>query len=468
MVATVFVPDGKLKIFENKINHYLDTKKDKKSGASNAKLLNTIANIRIASVKSLWTDAESRFPSIPGESFWWEVWLPVRKNRKAVIENFTRFAKGLGFRVPSGYLEFPERSVLLLYGSLDQMSASMTALNMIAELRKAKETADFYVSSSLTEQNDQTEALLARTEFGAQNPPYICVLDSGANHSHPLLKNSLLSEDMHAVNKAWGTHDQQDHGTGIAGLSLWGNLTDAFNSSLPIYINHRLESVKLLPDVGENDPQLYGLITIQGVAYPESTAPDRSRVFNMAVTADGTDRGRPSAWSSTIDSLSTDVVNHGETPRLFVISAGNSNFENYKDYPDSNTTESIQDPAQSWNALTVGAYTDLITITEPDVEDKPLAPQGGLSPFSTTSQIWQKKWPLKPDVVFEGGNLGTDGRFCCRFDSLELLTAHSNFEERLLTTSNATSAASALCSNMAARLMAEYPNLCPETIQQTC
>jgi hypothetical protein len=49
--------------------------------------------------------------------------------------------------------------------------------------------------------------------------------------------------------------------------------------------------------------------------------------------------------------------------------------------------------------------------------------------------------------------------------SLSLLTANSKPEERLFTTANATSAASALAARMAAQLMAEYPDLWPETIR---
>jgi len=49
--------------------------------------------------------------------------------------------------------------------------------------------------------------------------------------------------------------------------------------------------------------------------------------------------------------------------------------------------------------------------------------------------------------------------------SLNLLTTHHQPIERLFTTSNATSAASALCARLAAQIMAAYPNLRPETIR---
>ena len=49
--------------------------------------------------------------------------------------------------------------------------------------------------------------------------------------------------------------------------------------------------------------------------------------------------------------------------------------------------------------------------------------------------------------------------------SLSLLTTHNQPINRLLTTANATSAASALCSRMAAQIMARYPHLWPETVR---
>src|SRR5208337_2945317 len=105
----------------------------------------------------------------------------------------------------------------------------------------------------------------------------------------------------------------------------------------------------------------------------------------------------------------------------------------------SNSTDGIHDPGQAWNSLTVGACTHLINITEPEAGDyQPIAPAGGLSPFSTTSRTWQSHWPLKPDVVFEGGNAAQNALGAVWMPSLSLLTSHHVPSQRLLTTTNAT------------------------------
>jgi len=136
------------------------------------------------------------------------------------------------------------------------------------------------------------------------------------------------------------------------------------------------------------------------------------------------------------------------------------------EYPDSDASDSIHDPAQAWNALTVGAFTEKDQITELDTDDyKPIAPCGSLSPFSTTSQTWRKVWPLKPDVVLEGGNAAKDAYGASWMHSLSLLTVNFEPNERLLTTTRATSAATALGARMAAQIMAQYPKLWPETVR---
>lgn len=470
--ATVFVPDGKLKLFENKVVAYLDESKDKNSNPANSALLNAISEIRAATLHALWTDSPDSMPIADEECLWWEVWLPTRGDRQGIVNQFRKLAERLNFRVSHGALYFPERSVLLVYGSVDQMKHSIMTLNSIAELRRAKETAEFFDALSPEEQPEWVDELNDRLILPADGVevPYVCLLDTGVNNGHPLLQQAIANADKHSVEPAWGVDDAQGHGTEMAGLALLGDLSEVLSNQAPVTISHRLESVKLLQKDGANvgDATHHGYLTSEAVDRPTITAPYRKRVFSMAITAkDYRDRGRPSSWSATIDRLAYDADEQGETPKLFVISAGNIKDSNaWMQYPHSNATNSIQDPAQAWNALTVGAMTNLARITEADAQHySPISEAGGLSPFSTTSRTWQSHWPLKPDVVFEGGNVARDEISAAWMPSLSLLTTHAKPTERLLTTSNATSAASALCARVAAQLMARYPNLWPESIR---
>lgn len=470
--ATVLVPDGKLEHFEGLIRNYLEEKRDSAGRPrDNKRLLNTISQIRAASLKSLWTDDTAVLPTSDNETFWWEVWLPVRDDRAATVRNFRNLAEAREFRVAPGELEFPERTVLLVYTSARQMKRSIKTLNSIAELRRAKETAEFFDSLRPEEQPEWLNDLLDRTRFAESDEatPHVCLLDTGVNNGHPLIAPQLADPDLHTVEPAWGTDDTEGHGTAMAGLALAGDLAETMTSGMSVEITHRLESVKLLNRNGSNpaDPRHHGYLTTEAVARPEITAPRRRRVFSMAVTAkDNRDRGRPSAWSAAVDRLAADAEGEGANPRLLVISAGNTDPNAWIDYHASNSTDGIHDPGQAWNALTVGACTDLIHISESNAGGyQPIASRGGLSPFSTTSSTWQQHWPLKPDVVFEGGNAAISNGFSSQMSSLSLLTSHHRPSERLFTTANATSAATALAARMGGQIMAAYPDLWPESIR---
>jgi len=192
--ATILVPYGKLNIFEHLILDYMAERKTNAGRSKDNKaLINTIQSIRSASLNALWTDDEAVFPQSDDEAFWWEVWLPVREDRKAMVATFRQLAGALGFRLAPGDLKFPERTIVLIYGSAGQMKRSMMTLNSIAELRRAKETADFFDSLHPREQPAWLEELLERTTFREPDDsvPHVCILDTGINRAHPLLSHSI-------------------------------------------------------------------------------------------------------------------------------------------------------------------------------------------------------------------------------------------------------------------------------------
>lgn len=468
--ATVSVPPGKMAHFDKLIDRYVaEYKTTTGVPRDHQKLIDAIEHIRTAKVRALWMDEIGLLPTTPETAIGWEVWLPVREHRETTIQAFREAAAAVGWTVSARAVHFPERSVLIALGTQAQLEGSNHLLSLIAELRRAKETAAFFDELPGLEQVPWVAELLARVQLAAGNGPHICVLDTGVNRGHPLLEGSLAESDLHAVDPEGTPADEDGHGTELAGIALFGDLTPVLLDDGPVALPARLESVKLLRQAGDNEGEPYGALTAEAVARVEIAAPERPRLFNLAVTATDTrDRGRPSSWSAALDSLAFDSATDGARPRLFVVSSGNcDDSAAWLTHPTHLATESIHDPAQSWNALTVGASTHKIQITEADAGHyQPIAASGSLSPFSSSSASWVRRGtPWKPDVVFEGGNAGRDGNFSSNFASLSLLTTYYDPQVRSFTHTNATSAATAQVAHLAAHIAARYPSLWPETLR---
>ncbi|KUM51757.1 S8 family peptidase [Rheinheimera sp. EpRS3] len=470
ITVSILVPHGKLYVLERKIAEYMDPAKNGKKGPKNHSLLNVIERIRKTAVENLWTDAPELYPQSADEISWFEVWLPVLTDRLAVVHDFKKLAAIAKLAVSDSVLEFPERTVLLVRGNLAALSSSALLLSKISEIRKAKTTADFFDNLNIEEQRAWSTDLLQRANFTASDDsPYVCILDTGVNIEHPLLKPVCSAADLSVVDPTWDAADSDGHGTEMAGIAIWGDLTEPLSQLSQVEIRYRIESSKLLRYPGDNEGKHLGNVTSDGISEVEIKNPERKRVYTLALSAlKSRDRGRPSTWSSTVDALASDYLGENQYRRLLLVCAGNADasLSNLLEYPKYNEVQDIHDPAQSWNALTIGAYTRKIQISDANPQQfTVLAPDGGLCPHSSTSILWEPDAPIKPEVVFEGGNVAVDNISPVELPSLQLLTTSHDIQRRLLTTFNATSAATGLAVKFAAEILSYYPELWPETVR---
>lgn len=497
--ATVFIPDGKKEFFLKKLEQYVATADVTEGKPDNAALIEGIASIRRATIRELWTDPADEFPTDPAQLRWWEVWL--RRGDGKEQARLTEYASQHSLQMSAHYLGFADRTIVLMQATAEQFAMTFRSIDDIAELRRPHEVPSFLPGLSAVEQREWIRELQSRVEHAGTGSPVVCILDRGVQAGHPLLEESMASEDLHAVETSWRKDIAvHSHGTEMAGLALYGDLQAAIASNHGIRLGHRLESVKLLPDTGDNDPDVYGAVTARAVDQPEITGRDRDRVFMLAVTAPAgmpspgshvrdrpkQESGRPTAWSATVDALAFGRAiddaspkftyldrDEEPMPRLFVISAGNvRDVRAEDDHLDRSDAEDVEDPAQSWNAITVGAYAEHDTMDHaPDVFKGyvPIAPRGELSPTSRTSVSFdQKRWPFKPDVVAPGGNLARtpDGTDVDTPENLAILTTRLQHPgEGYFTTTRDTSAATAQVAAIAADIRAVYPHLRPETVR---
>lgn len=474
--ATIYVPFDKSGVFLKKVEAYIESSNENAKPKNN-NLIRSIETIKRASLASFWTGTLDDIPH--EEKADCEIWLWTKKLKHSedVLSNdvnseeekvFFRCCNQLYIKVADTRICLPERIVRLVNADGKQLENLICLCDYIAEIRKASFPNSFITNEDLSRQKAHKKGLLDRIRF-EDNRVSVCILDAGVNKNHPLLCYAIGDEETHTVRPEWGKDEIGfGHGTEMAGIALYGNLHAAIENRGNVVVNHFLESVKIISKRSANPPELYGDVTKRAIALAEIARPERKRVFCMAITCPGSDfnNGVPSSWSSAIDSIVSGAED--DEKRLFLISAGDVETTELRlqAYPDSSVNHATEDPAQAWNAVAVGAVTEEVSIFEDELKDyRPIAQKGGLSPVSVTSMSWDNRWPIKPEVLFEGGNYITDGFNVDVCDDTSVLTTNHDIRNRLFTTMAGTSPATAKASWFCAQLMSRYPKLWPESVR---
>jgi len=469
--VALFVPDEARAVFHDIIQEYTSGDLTDSGKVPRKDKIEPIDAIRQARLETFWTDEPDAMPREAQDAIWWEVWsYPGQANKVANAAA----AIGLVISEEHYWLIFPETTVIPIYASRIELELLLFAAIGIAELRRASANPAFFTEADHEDQTEWTADLVERIIWPGGEVPAVCLLDTGVNRGHSLLEPAVSAVDLLAVNSDWGGADDHGHGTSMAGICLLGDLTPRLEDNAQIILGHRLESVKILPPDGQppNDPQSYGSITQSAVSIAEINNPERLRTFCLAITNDNVSGARATTWSAAIDQAASGSMAGDEdqpTARLFMISAGNAPAPIEVDEIQPLDDLPIEDPAQSWNALSVGGYTNKSDVQDNGFEDwVPIAQPGELSPFSRTSVTWpQSRSALKPEVVFEAGNRAVNpaGTEASNFDSLSLLTTGDNVAVHPLVPFAATSAAAAQCAKLATELSAAFPQFWPETIR---
>lgn len=451
---------------------------DNKESSVDYKIANTIEKLSRPTLESYWTSSDP----IPSGMFFVEVWImndyySIKKSfrNNSAEEDFLKTCEKIGIEyVSEDRLKFNEIIIRLIKTNKEQLEQLIEISDFISEIRLHKEPNSFFSELNSTEQEEWINDFLTRVYPSKETKSYISILDKGINR-HSLLNDYIILKD--AVDKSWGWYDDQlnPHGTYMAGICLFNDLNILLSENEEKEIEHKLESIKILPDVGkgQNEKHLYGDITNRAISILDIENPNVNRVVCMAVTAEDDKKdGSPSSWSAEIDKIVYD------NELLFIISGGNIHPETLEegifvlgdeDVSAINDRNMIENPGQAWNALTVGGYTDLDLLSDNEGGAlQPLVLHGDLSPYSKTSTLWDiTKWPVKPDIVFESGNavINKSNNTIESSEDLSLMTTSSTSLIDSFKFVNGTSPATAQASYMAANIMNKYPDLWPQTIR---
>ncbi|MCB2057319.1 MAG: S8 family peptidase [Novosphingobium sp.] len=468
--AVLFIPDNAQAFLRDRITRYGEENLGNRA-RPDVPRFETIEAIRAAVIQVLFAGPVDFDDPVPA---WWELWVrqPVER-----AESIAAAARGEHLDVHADRLIFPDTVVLFIHATVAQLlDLAQRAPGAISEIRPATGTIEPFLDQGplALGQAAVVADLAARVTPPGDGAPAICVLDTGIAGAHPLVAPALAG--AWAVDDRWGTDDHGPHGghgTAMAGLVLYGDLEGAANDQRPLALSHAVESMKFLPPRGfdATEPTRYGFVTQGAVALAEVERPNAARSFCIATSSPDFSPSRPSSWSGAIDQLSAGAMpgerQDGQSAtdhpkRLVLIAAGNVLGGQREDVE---THKSLEDPAQSWNAITIGGFTakDAIPIDPPGLT--PLVPANHRSPFSRGSQdLPSDLTPIKPEVLFEAGNMLVDGAdYCGIHPAVSLLALSSDVENEPLMPFNATSAAAGVAGNFTGQLQAELPDLWPET-----
>lgn len=300
----------------------------------------------------------------------------------------------------------------------------------------------------------------------------ICVLDSGINSNHPLLRSAVGEAESFVEGQ--GPEDEAGHGTAVAGIVLYGDL-EACVATGQWHPEVRLFSGKIMGKDPNLDQAVFDADIIEQAienAVRYFVEEHGCRIFNLSLGNENApyDGRHIRGIAYTIDRLAR------EYNILFVVSAGN--FRGTEDLPRADwraeypeyllADESrIIDPAPAMNAITVGALAiHTATANEQrygESEINELSPASEDQPAPFTRHGPSINGALKPELMAHGGNLASPMRLQGQQHkairrNLGVLTLNHNFlGSTLLKEISGTSFAAPYIAHLAGRLLNLYP-----------
>lgn len=360
-------------------------------------MIEPINAIKPADIHALYTSTED-FDKLPdNKAFLFELWITKTKEYDTVKLSDVLDKLAI-LKAGKNHLDFDGVDVWMIKATKQQLCELPLSIGYIEGVRPYHQPSILIKNRS--ESREWSELIEGEIQFALdKDSTRIGLLDSGVNNAHKLLAPALPNDRMKSAISVPDTTDHSDHGTGMAGLMLYGDLTDiTYRHGGPIIIEQDLASVKIVENGHTTDPDFYGAVIEDAIYQAQAMG---ASIQCMAVT-DGTSYDGKSTSSSA--SLDESIYHNGKCDRLVLVSAGNIEPPEVDatNYLESCKANAVQSPAQAWNALTVGAYTEKTIVT--DESYKALAAPGNLSPMSRSSWSWRNGCN-KPEIVMEGGNI---------------------------------------------------------------
>jgi subtilisin family serine protease len=306
-----------------------------------------------------------------------------------------------------------------------------------------------------------------------ENAARVCILDSGINSNHPLLKTAVAESESYVTGQ--DNSDDAGHGTAVAGIALYGDVENCassnfWNPQIWLFSGKILYTDPRTQNACFDEKTIIKTITDAVTYFAEERG---CRIFNLSIGNENApyDGRHIRGIAYVLDTLAR------KHNILFIVSAGN--FTGSQDplipvqswrneYPDYliNDVSMIIDPAPALNVLTVGstARHNANQDEQKYPEINALSPASENQPSPFTRHGPSVKGALKPDLIATGGNLAspmrTEGKqWNANYRGLGVLTLnHSFVGNALLKEISGTSFAAPYITHLAGRLLNEYPS----------
>lgn len=297
------------------------------------------------------------------------------------------------------------------------------------------------------------------------SPGVLAVLDTGVLSNHPLIAPAF--GDAQSFIDGVPADDTHGHGTGVAGIALYGDIKAAIDAKT-FSPKIRIVSGKVLDDNANYDRKIIVNSVRESVEY--FLKEYQCRVFNLSFgDSKFPYRGvRLMPFAVSLDQMAR------ELGVLFIVSAGNyfhPHQDLQKDYPKYlfEDEAKVIDPATAPNVITVGSiaeYEKPAVQAANQIKTAPIAQRLYPSPFTRSGM--SIKGAIKPDFVDFGGNYAYDiNTPTTIYDKWlgQIITNHDFQGKSLFRLDNGTSFSAPRVSHLAARLWQLMPQARADTIR---
>ncbi len=279
-------------------------------------------------------------------------------------------------------------------------------------------------------------------ETHQKNVPLICTIDSGVNRIHAILQGNIAETYDFSTNSPTPCIDNDGHGSMVSGIVIYGGNTQS---------NTQVLSKVIMAKGFDNKVPVDDIMKI--IDKTTSFFAEKTKIFNLSFSAFGPNR--------TLTKMLDDLIYKRNL--IVVACAGNIDYDqighsmiNNTKYPDYLQKYPIYFPGDGQNVITVGASTK---------KDSNWIKRNFPSPFTRTGTDTNN---IKPDVVFDGGNLhhSDNGNGVHSFNSTDVgVKSASNNDPFQLSEGVGTSFSSPAVATIAGNILQQYTFASPYLVK---